>query len=140
MHTITVENAGFELALCAIGVLRHEPPDQQVLDHRIIASNGLIAPRVTMSCRLLLRRVASHGVLPRERFSPVAQRGAKADIAGLPLDVRYAPDSTIGCAGRAASSSKNPPQGAGWRLVTAGLEILSWRRIFLNRPAGIHDP
>jgi len=41
-------------------VLRHELPDQQVLDHhRIIASNGLIAPRVTMNCRLLLRRVAS---------------------------------------------------------------------------------
>ena len=55
-----------------MGVLRHELPDQQVLDHhRIIASNGLIAPRVTMNCRLLLRRVASRGVLPRERFSRV---------------------------------------------------------------------
>src|SRR2546423_5552853 len=52
------------------GVLRHEPPDQQVLDHPIIA-NGLIAPLVTMTCRLLLRRVASRGVLPRERFSPL---------------------------------------------------------------------
>jgi hypothetical protein len=41
-------------------VLRHELPDQHVLDHRIIASYGLIAPLVTMSCRLLLRRVASH--------------------------------------------------------------------------------
>jgi len=59
-----------------MGVLRHELPDQQVLDHhRIIASNGLIAPRVTMNCRLLLRRVASRGVLPRERFSPVALLG-----------------------------------------------------------------
>jgi hypothetical protein len=48
-------------------VLRHELPDQHVLDHRIIASYGLIAPLVTMSCRLLLRRVASRGVLPRER-------------------------------------------------------------------------
>src|SRR5262252_9666869 len=37
------------------GGLRHELPDQQVLDHRIIVSNGPIAPRVTMSCRLLLR-------------------------------------------------------------------------------------
>ena len=59
-----------------MGVLRHELPDQQVLDHhRIIASNGLIAPRVTMNCRLLLRRVASRGVLPRERFSPWTQSG-----------------------------------------------------------------
>jgi hypothetical protein len=54
-----------------MGVLRHELPDQHVLDHRIIASYGLIAPLVTMSCRLLLRRVASRGVLPRERFSRV---------------------------------------------------------------------
>jgi len=53
-----------------MGVLRHELPDQQVLDHPIIA-NGLIAPLVTMTCRLLLRRVASRGVLPRERFSRV---------------------------------------------------------------------
>ena len=53
------------------GVLRHVLSDQQVLDHRIIVSDGLIAPRVTMSCRLLLRRVASRGVLPRERFSPL---------------------------------------------------------------------
>jgi len=51
-----------------MGMLRHELPDQHVLDHRIIASYGLIAPLVTMSCRLLLRRVASPGVLPRERF------------------------------------------------------------------------
>jgi hypothetical protein len=54
-----------------MGVLRHELPDQHVLDHRIIASYGLIAPLVTMSCRLLLRRVASPGALPRERFSPM---------------------------------------------------------------------
>ena len=54
-----------------MGVLRHELPDQQVLDHPIIA-NGLIAPLVTMTCRLLLGRVASRGVLPRERFRPLA--------------------------------------------------------------------
>jgi hypothetical protein len=53
-----------------MGVLRHELPDQQVLDHPIIA-NGLIAPLVTTICRLFLRRVASRGVLPRERFSRV---------------------------------------------------------------------
>ncbi|WP_210190997.1 hypothetical protein, partial [Bradyrhizobium canariense] len=53
-------------------VLRHELPDQHVLDHRIVASYAPIAPLVTMSCRLLLRRVASGGVLPRERFSPMA--------------------------------------------------------------------
>jgi hypothetical protein len=52
-------------------VLRHELPDQHVLDHRIVASYAPIAPLVTMSCRLLLRRVASCGVLPRERFSPM---------------------------------------------------------------------
>ena len=52
-----------------MGVLRRELSDQQVLDYPIIA-NG-IAPLVTMSCRLLLRRVASRGVLPRERFSRV---------------------------------------------------------------------
>jgi hypothetical protein len=63
---------GFELALVQWLVLRHELPDQHVLDHRIIASYGLIAPLVTMSCRLSLRRVASRGVLPRERFSPLA--------------------------------------------------------------------
>ena len=56
-------------------VLRHELPDHYVLDHRIIASNGLIAPLVTMSPRLLLRRVASRGVLPRERFGPLARSG-----------------------------------------------------------------
>jgi len=66
VHTITVENAGFELALVQ-WVLRNELPDQQIFDHPIIA-NGLIAPLVTMTCRLLLRRVASRGVLPRERF------------------------------------------------------------------------
>jgi hypothetical protein len=70
LHTITIENAGFELALVQ-WLLRHELPDQHVLDHRIIASYGLIAPLVAMSCRLLLRRVASRGVLPRERFSRV---------------------------------------------------------------------
>src|SRR5215470_8526293 len=59
---------------CAMGVLRHELPDQQVLDHPIIA-NGPIAPLVTMTCRLLPHRVASRGVLPRERFSPMAQSG-----------------------------------------------------------------
>jgi hypothetical protein len=56
-----------------MGMLCHELPDQQVLDHPIIA-NGLIALLVTMSCRLSLRRVASRGVLPRERFSPMALR------------------------------------------------------------------
>jgi hypothetical protein len=71
VRTITIENAGFELALVQWLVLRHEPPDQHVLDHRIIASYGLIDPLVTMSCRLLLRRVASRGVLPRERFRPL---------------------------------------------------------------------
>ena len=37
VHTITVEDAGFELALVQWLVLRHELPDQHVLDHRIIA-------------------------------------------------------------------------------------------------------
>jgi hypothetical protein len=65
-----------------MGVLRHELPDHSVLDHRIIASNGLIAPLVTMSRRLLLCRVAaSRGVLPRERFSPLAQNGNAAAVA-----------------------------------------------------------
>ena len=71
VHTMTVENAGFELALVQRLVLRHALPDQHVLDHRIIASNGPIAPLVTMSRRLLLRRVVSRSVLPRERFSRV---------------------------------------------------------------------
>ena len=85
MYTITIENAGFELALVQWLVLRHELPDQHVLDHRIIASYGLIAPLVTMSCRLLLRRVASRGVLPRERFSPLAQSGLRGNAAQCPL-------------------------------------------------------
>jgi hypothetical protein len=38
MRTITIENAGFELAFVQWLVLRHELPDQHVLDHRIIAS------------------------------------------------------------------------------------------------------
>jgi hypothetical protein len=71
VRTITIENDGFELALVQRLVLRHELPDQHVLDHRIIASYGLIATLVTMSGRLLLRRVASRGVLPRERFRPL---------------------------------------------------------------------
>ena len=49
-------------------------PDQQVLDHPIIA-NGPIAPLVTMTCRLLPHRVASRGVLPRERFRCYGLRG-----------------------------------------------------------------
>ena len=75
MRTITIENAGFELALVQWLVLRHKLPDQHVLDHRITASYGLIAPLVTMSCRVLLRRAASRGVLPRERFRPVTHNG-----------------------------------------------------------------
>ena len=58
-------------------VLRHEFPDQHVLDHRIIASYELIASLVTMSCRLLLRRAASRGVLPRERFRPLVKSGRR---------------------------------------------------------------
>ena len=71
MRTITIENARFELALVQWLVLRHELPDQHVLDHRIIASYELIAPLVRMSCRLLFRRIVSRGALPRERFSRV---------------------------------------------------------------------
>jgi hypothetical protein len=70
VRTITIENAGFELALVQWLVLRHELPNHHVLDHRII-SYRLIAPLVSVSCRLLLRRVASRGVLPRERFRRV---------------------------------------------------------------------
>lgn len=73
VHTITVENAGFELALVQWGA----PPrtsrsaDPRSSDH----ANGLIAPLVIMTCRLLLRRVASRGVLPRERFRCYGLRG-----------------------------------------------------------------
>ena len=80
VHTITVENAGFELALVQWLVLRHELPDQHVLDHRIIASYGLIAPLVTMSRRLSLRRVASRNALPRERFRCYGARRGNGTI------------------------------------------------------------
>ena len=60
-----------------MGMLRHELPDQHVLDHRIVASYAPIAPLVTMSCRLLLRRVASCGVLPRERFRSLGKIGSE---------------------------------------------------------------
>ena len=68
VHTIAVENAGFELALvqwaCFATIF-------QISRSSIIrSSQGLIAPLVTMICRLLLRCV-SRGVLPRERFSRV---------------------------------------------------------------------
>jgi hypothetical protein len=43
VRTITIKNAGFELALVQWLLLRHEFPDQHVLDHPIIASYGLIA-------------------------------------------------------------------------------------------------
>jgi hypothetical protein len=70
-----------------MGALRHELPDQQVLDYPIIA-NGQIAPFVTMNCRILLRRVASRGLLPRERFSPLpisaAPRPARSVVFGPP--------------------------------------------------------
>ena len=75
MRTITIENAGFELALVQWLVLRHELPDQHVLDYRIIASYGPIAPLVGMTRRLLLCCVASRSVLPRERFSPLGPSG-----------------------------------------------------------------
>src|SRR5258707_15503822 len=70
---IAIENAGFELALVQWLVLSHNFSDPHV--HRIIARSRLIAPRVRMTCRLLLRCVASHSVLPRERFSPLALFG-----------------------------------------------------------------
>jgi hypothetical protein len=38
-----------------------------------------------MSCRRLLRRVASRGVLPRERFSPLAQPGPTGTSAFAPV-------------------------------------------------------
>ena len=85
MRTITIENARFELALVQWLVLRHELPDQHVLDPRIIASYELIAPLVRMSCRLLFRCVASRGVLPRERFSPVAQSRHAEDSPECPI-------------------------------------------------------
>src|SRR5258708_14269566 len=67
---IAIENAGFELALVEWLVVSTNFSDQH--GHRIIARSRLIAPRVRMTCRLLLRCVASHSVLPRERFSPMA--------------------------------------------------------------------
>src|SRR6266404_2852331 len=108
LHTITIEVAHnhdrecrVRVGSCAWLVLRHELPDQHVLDHRIIASYGLIAPLVTMSCRLLLRRVASRGVLPRasglvlwhetdmpERPDVVRSRG-KAEVAFQGTDDRF---------------------------------------------------
>jgi hypothetical protein len=48
-------------------------------DHPI-AANGLLAPLVTMTCRLLLRRVASRGVLPRERFKPLTRNGPNEPV------------------------------------------------------------
>ena len=65
-------------------VLRHELPDQHVFDHRIIARNGLIAPLVRITCRLLLRCVASRSVLPRERFS-----GVLGMLSSLEVKVLY---------------------------------------------------
>ena len=62
LHFPTFELAGFPISRHQVSVMG------ATLDHRIIASYGLIAPLVTMSCRLLLPRVASPGVLPRERF------------------------------------------------------------------------
>src|SRR5579863_7769314 len=76
-------------------------PDHYVLDHRIIASNRLIAPLVTMSCRLLLRRVASRGVLPRERFSPLGWNGHRLMASGNPVR-----SPGLGCRGFAGQ-----PQG-----------------------------
>src|SRR5258707_11239761 len=80
---IAIENAGFELALVQWLVLSLNFSDQHV--HRIIARSRLIAPRVRMTCRLLLRCVASHSVLPRERFSPLALfgHGAMSDLSQL---------------------------------------------------------
>ena len=91
VRTITIENAGFELALVQWLVLRHELRDQRVLDRRIIASYGLIASLVTMSCRLLLRRAASRGVLPRERFRPmVRSRRTLSPLVCLLKRIRHA--------------------------------------------------
>jgi hypothetical protein len=85
VHTVTVENAGFELALVQWLVLRHELPDQHVVDHRIITSYGLIAPLVTMSCRLLLRRVASRAAFYRASGLVLWPFSDMADLAN---DVR----------------------------------------------------
>jgi hypothetical protein len=69
VHTIAVENAGFELALVQWGCFA---TIFQISRSSIIrSSQGLIAPLVTMICRLLLRCVVSRDVLPRERFSRV---------------------------------------------------------------------
>lgn len=138
MHTITVKNAGFEL-------LRHELPDQQVLEHRIIASNGLIALRVTMSCRPLLRRVASRGVLPRERFSPMARleppvRSAIAPLSGaqrISCDqsehycwsprTRHRINSSLSLTGLSRSSVP-PFSGTTWRMPCTSQHIHACRQ------------
>src|SRR3954462_3333268 len=70
----TQSRSRIRVGSCAMVGAPPRTSDQHVLDHRIVASYAPIAPLVTMSCRLLLRRVASRGVLPRERFSPVTQR------------------------------------------------------------------
>jgi hypothetical protein len=68
----TIENAGFESALVQWGcsatrTSRSARPRSS--DHRQLWAN---CPARQMNCRLLLRRVASRGVLPRGRFSPLA--------------------------------------------------------------------
>jgi hypothetical protein len=84
VRTITIENAGFEFTLVQWLVLGNEVPD-----HRIIVSYGLITPLVSMSCRLLLRRVASRRVLPRERFSPMARLRHADLVEQCPLAVAH---------------------------------------------------
>jgi hypothetical protein len=98
------------------GVLRHELPDQHVLDHRIIASYGLIAPLVTMSCRLLLRRVASRGVLPRERFSPLARLGPSAMSAFAQLSGARRTQTRVRQRGR--SDARAGEEGCNGRATT----------------------
>jgi hypothetical protein len=115
-------------------VLRHELPDQHVLDHRIVASYAPIAPLVTMSCRLLLCRVASRGVLPRERFSPV--------VCSRPPDVKSheAPPRPVRLRSEASSpitSSFGPWHGhraPRERSHDAGYTPVNRSRLF------VHDP
>src|SRR5215831_8917551 len=81
VHTITVENAGFELAPVQWGA----PPrtsrsaGPRSSDHRQQRAN-CTARHDELSP--IASRVASRGVLPRERFSPLEERLTCADRDG----------------------------------------------------------
>jgi len=113
VHTITVENAGFELALV------HPPRSSRSAGPR--SSNHRQRANCTArhdDLSLLLRRVATRSVLPRERFSPLTHSSYWLQQNRLPI---AAGDAYSECSFRGSRSRKKRHE----RLRSRRLSLVS---------------